>query len=1328
MKTAKRALALLLSVLLLTGGMSMSVNAVYDLQAEIDNAAVGATVTLSGDVTASVVIDKDLTLDLGGYTLTSAYNDHAILVKNANVTVRNGRVYSRFANVRSAELVKTVAAQSPGAIHVDGGALTVKGLRIAGSLARVPTTSVYFVPTGSAIESINGATVTVIQSSLYGRYGVNNNVSGCTPGGTVTIEDGILLGFLRVVKDTDGLVIPEDTEDVNAADRIEGFLNSGIHLEAREKRVLQAVFADRLHIYTKSVQEASEAKMTNCRGAATVTASADESRVWKNNTSTDASYKYVPEYVIAGDEYLLMEKNKDGKYTRKLTPEQAEKGLQIKYRLEFVLQDDVQGVLNNFDRYVQQLYTGCVKTVNEVYDYALEKYNTYMGALYDVDDLLQEGIDDGDIYSLTGKHLWEIDEYQELLSKLFALGGAVMVNKGEFTGAKLPDSVVYSYTGEFGPVPEGGIYGVLDRVAKLKNELETYVPLDENDQSKWPEMVKWAYDNYEEVLSILDDAEAAILDIQATLNTDKAQKLMSLVPEAAAQAAKLDTALGYIDMIQSVVDKALGSETVQTVLQKVKNNEDSIIPYTEKFINMYNNRDVYLTPEKFLLEDGTVGKAYSVDRDLTLEDETDSLHDYNAAVTDPTCTEGGYTTYTCSVCGKTYDDDATEALDHDYSVVNETVEPTCFAGGYTTYKCSRCGLVDPTKKDLTRELGHDYSVVNETVEPTCLAGGYTTYKCSRCGLVDPTKKDLTEELGHSITVEVEKVEPTCTEGGYTIKKCERCDETERTDYDALGHDYQAVEIAPTCLTEGYTIYVCSRCNDSYGHENVKDALDHKWNQGTVDWEPTCTEPGRMTYTCQRDLSHTKTEEIPALGHDWVKNEEESFAAECGKAGKTVSYCSRCGDKKEEVIPALEHIFDAGVVTDPTCYSGGYTTYTCSLCEYSYTADQTKPLGHEWKGVVIKEPSCIDEGTIRYVCQHDNTHRYEDEVAYSFYVEEYQAMLGEHLEHAIEPPKYVIPKLGHNYVKGATVAPTCEEEGYTTYICTRCSDTIKLDKEDAIGHDYVQGSLVSPATCETPAMYRFTCTHDVNHTYVAAVGEPLGHNYVRGELVTPATCEKPATYRFTCTNDLSHSIVKPDGEALGHDWQTVEVIKEATCQTDGLVKQVCSRDLSHTRTYVVPAGTHNFDHPNCRRETVVPATYKSGGTVKVYCYYCDEAYEIRSTSPLPEPKDDLIVTEARTGLAGNKLRLTIPYTRKGYIATTLSAYEDPNLELKFSSRDKKAFTVDSNGNVRFTRMSMFHRSSVITVTDQFGRTATCNIEVKYQWYHYLLWGLFGWAWY
>ncbi len=78
-------------------------------------------------------------------------------------------------------------------------------------------------------------------------------------------------------------------------------------------------------------------------------------------------------------------------------------------------------------------------------------------------------------------------------------------------------------------------------------------------------------------------------------------------------------------------------------------------------------------------------------------------HSYSATVTPPTCTERGYTTYTCT-CGYSYKSTYVEPV-HDYTTAVVT-EPTCEQMGYTTYYCE-CGeyIVD----DYVDALYHDFS-------------------------------------------------------------------------------------------------------------------------------------------------------------------------------------------------------------------------------------------------------------------------------------------------------------------------------------------------------------------------------------------------------------------------------------------------------------------------------------------------------------------------------------------------------------------------------------------------------------------------------------------
>ena len=118
-------------------------------------------------------------------------------------------------------------------------------------------------------------------------------------------------------------------------------------------------------------------------------------------------------------------------------------------------------------------------------------------------------------------------------------------------------------------------------------------------------------------------------------------------------------------------------------------------------------------------------------------------HNYTAIVTAPTCTEQGYTTYTCS-CGDSYIDDYVEALGHDFITV--TVEPACEEAGSVTVTCSRCDYEDLT---VIPALGHDWDDGAVTVEPTELEDGEMTFTCRRCG---DTRTEIIPKTGKPILI------------------------------------------------------------------------------------------------------------------------------------------------------------------------------------------------------------------------------------------------------------------------------------------------------------------------------------------------------------------------------------------------------------------------------------------------------------------------------------------------------------------------------------------------------------------------------------------------
>ncbi len=82
---------------------------------------------------------------------------------------------------------------------------------------------------------------------------------------------------------------------------------------------------------------------------------------------------------------------------------------------------------------------------------------------------------------------------------------------------------------------------------------------------------------------------------------------------------------------------------------------------------------------------------------------------------------------------------------------------------------------------------------------------------------------------------------------------------------------------------------------------------HTYDKGKVTKDPTCEEDGVVTYTCS--CGDTKTEPIPAFGHDWEEVEKEVMYYDNSTDDKTIttygattttSVCNNCGEVKTQV--------------------------------------------------------------------------------------------------------------------------------------------------------------------------------------------------------------------------------------------------------------------------------------------------------------------------------------------------------------------------------------------------------------------------------------------
>ena len=113
-------------------------------------------------------------------------------------------------------------------------------------------------------------------------------------------------------------------------------------------------------------------------------------------------------------------------------------------------------------------------------------------------------------------------------------------------------------------------------------------------------------------------------------------------------------------------------------------------------------------------------------------DEAVHEHEYTAVVTAPTCTEQGYTTYTCT-CNDSYVESYTEATGHQHTEVRNACAATCTATGYTgDIYCLDCGVLAASGTQLAAK-GHSWNNGEITQEATDTTDGIRTYTCTTCG-------------------------------------------------------------------------------------------------------------------------------------------------------------------------------------------------------------------------------------------------------------------------------------------------------------------------------------------------------------------------------------------------------------------------------------------------------------------------------------------------------------------------------------------------------------------------------------------------------------------
>ncbi len=373
-------------------------------------------------------------------------------------------------------------------------------------------------------------------------------------------------------------------------------------------------------------------------------------------------------------------------------------------------------------------------------------------------------------------------------------------------------------------------------------------------------------------------------------------------------------------------------------------------------------------------------------------------HNYSAVVTAPTCTERGYTTYTCEnaadgLCDNpSYVADYTPAKGHSLTKT-DAVEATCGKdGNIEYYTCSACGKIFSDAAgtiEITREEtvlaatgAHTYgdwvsdghgnhsktcSVCNDVVTEACSDFRYEVvtsatydkegtgrYTCNDCGYYYDVTIPV-QTCAHANTTIINAEEATCTKEGYTGDTfCNDCQKTIATGtvIEKAPHSLDKTDaVAPTCTTAGnFEYYTCSVC-----HKIFSDAA------------------GANEITSAETVLAAKGHNFDTNG-DGIVDEKDGVvttAAKCEEDGVRTYTCTRnCGETGStytEAIPATGHTAGDPVETiiqKPTCTENGEknTTVKCKVCDkvMSSVNEELEAPGHKpGAPEVVTIPATVD---------------------------------------------------------------------------------------------------------------------------------------------------------------------------------------------------------------------------------------------------------------------------------------------------------------------------------------------------------------------------------
>ena len=616
-------------------------------------------------------------------------------------------------------------------------------------------------------------------------------------------------------------------------------------------------------------------------------------------------------------------------------------------------------------------------------------------------------------------------------------------------------------------------------------------------------------------------------------------------------------------------------------------------------------------------------------------------HSYESAVTDPTCTAGGYTTHTCSVCGDTYTDNETGAKGHDWSAweqiagdkhsrtcandANHVETESCFGGEATCEAKAECSVCE---KEYGTLADHKWETVEVLKEANCFEAGSKSVKCSTC---EATETQAIVKLTHNYVdgtcqncgaVQTNKNEVVATFNLGDDGAASHVDGSSNTSYD------EETALYGLTITNATNFYTGAR--DAAGNGAIKLGASGKAaNFNITDIPDDVT---KVIIYVAGYKANTVTVEVNGTSYNITteSNEGNYIAIEVDTtATKTISVKTTTGYRammnKIEYCAQLscDHTDATGAYHEPTCEEDGYTVYTCDneSCDYSLTiVDEGSKLGHDLEFVPEVASNCVDNGNVQYWhCDRCGNN----------YAEEAATTLLDNVNKAVDPSN-------HKSLEAIEVTPTCTETGLTGgERCTACdTETKEPEIVNATGHiDTTGDGLCDNEGCDEP-----TCpgheaeevweddgtgnTHIKRCKHCSVILETEEHNMI--DNVIAPTCTDGGYTKHTCA-DCGYTYNDSEKDALGHNLVYVndgdshhqECDREncgyATAAENHSYSSLKDKDATYHTASCVCEASKDEEHVNngtgncnCGHVLVVPKTWQQatsidvGDTIAIVC--------------------------------------------------------------------------------------------------------------------------------